>query len=136
MNLFIYYDEYYNFMTKNILSLQGYQNIFQIIQEIISIFANNREKADIIIDNYDDHLVGNTKLSSIYIDKLYGIIKDKDIKILFIGRGKFISNLLKDYFYNKNNIKSYLLFKYYNTLGLDIDNIIHTYYKVNDTNEI
>ncbi len=88
-------------MTKNILALQGYQNIFQIIQEIIFIIANKMEKADIIIDNYDDHLVSDTKLSSIYIDKFYSIIKDKDIKILFIGRGKFISNLLRDYFYKQ-----------------------------------
>ena len=83
----------------------------------------------IIIDNYDDYLVGNKKLSSDFLDKIYDIIKDSFIKIVFVGRGKFISNLLIDFFYNKSNIKQYILFKYYPTLNLNIENIIHSYYK-------
>ena len=136
INLFRDYEEYYNFMNLNLLSVQGYNNILSIIEEIVPIIANKLNDITLIIDNYDDYLVGEKKLSSDYLDKLYSTIKNNDIKILFIGRGNFISNLLLDYFYNKSNIKEYILFKYYNTLNLDIENIIHSYYKENKINEI
>ena len=33
---------------------------------------------NIIIDNYDDHLVGELKLNSDYIDSIFELIKDKN----------------------------------------------------------
>ena len=130
------YEAYYKFMNENLLSLQGFNNILSIIEEIISIIAKNLKNKIIIIDNYDDYLVGNKKLSSDYIDKLYSIIEDKQIKILFIGKGKYICNLLLDYFYNKNKIKNYILFKYIKTLELSTENYIHSFYKEKKMNEI
>ena len=136
MNLFRSYDTYNEFIKENMLALQGYNNIFSIIEDMIPILAKNLGKVIIIIDNYDDYLVGDKKLSNDYLDKLYNIINDTKIKIIFIGRGEYISNLLIDYFYNKTNIKNYILFKYYKSLDLDIENIIHNYYKKENINEI
>ena len=56
--------------------------------------------------------------------------------MIFIGRGEYISDLLIDYFYNKDNIKNYILFKNYNSLDLDIENVIHAYYRNESINEI
>lgn len=136
MNLFRSYNTYNEFIKENMLALQGYNNIFSIIEDMIPILAKNLGKVIIIIDNYDDYLVGDKKLSNDYLDKLYNIINDTKIKIIFIGRGEYISNLLIDYFYNKANIKNYILFKYYKSLDLDIENIIHNYYKKENINEI
>ena len=136
MNLFRYYKDYNEFIKENILKLQGYNNILSIIEDMIPILAKKLEKVNIIIDNYDDYLVGDKKLTDDYLDKLYSIIKDTNIKIIFVGRGEYISNLLIDYFYNKANIKNYILFKYYKSLELKIENIIHTYYKNENINEI
>ena len=136
MNLFLYYKDYNEFIKENILALQGYNNILLIIENMIPILAKKLEKVNIIIDNYDDYLVGDKKLSNDYLDKLYSIIKDTNIKIIFVGRGEYISNLLIDYFYNKGNIKNYILFKYYKSLDLKIENIIHSYYKTVYINEI
>ena len=136
MNLFRYYKDYNKFIKENILALQGYNNILSIIENMIPILAKKLEEVNIIIDNYDDYLAGDKKLSNDYLDKLYSIIKDTNIKIMFVGRGEYISNLLIDYFYNKANIKNYILFKYYKSLELKIENIIHTYYKNENINEI
>ena len=136
MNLFRLYSTYNEFIKGNILALQGYNNILSIIEDMIPILAKNLGKVIIIIDNYDDYLVGDKKLSNDYLDKLNNIINDTKIKIIFIGRGEYISNLLIDYFYNKANIKNYILFKYYKSLDLDIENIIHNYYKKENINEI
>jgi len=136
MNLFSDYQKYNAFINKNILELQGYNNILSIIENTIIKIANELKNIIIIIDNYDDYLVGEKKLSSDYLDKLYEIVKNKSLKIIFIGRGNFISKLVLDYFYNRSNIKYYILFNYYNTLDLNIENIIHSYYKDNNMNEI
>ena len=136
INLFRDYNDYHKFVVENIIKLQGYENILSILEEMILIVSKKLENIIIIIDNYDDYLVGEKKLSSIYLDKIYNIIKYSNVKILFIGRGKFISNLLIDFFYDKSNIKKYILFKYYKTLDLNIENIIHSYYEENQKNDI
>ena len=136
INLFRDYNDYYNFIVKNILKLQGYENILSIFENMISNISKELKNIIIIIDNYDDYLVGDKKLSSDYLDKIYSIIEDTNIKIVFIGKGKFISNLLIDSFYDKANIKKYILFKYFQTLDLNIENIIHSYYKDKQMNEI
>ena len=136
INLFRDYDKYYKFVNDNILTLQGYDNILLIFEEIISKISKKSGKIIIIVDNYDDNFVGEKKLSSEFLDKIYSIIQDTSTKILFIGRGNFISNLLIDFFYNKSNIKKYIYFKYFTTLVLNIENIIHDYYKENKMNEI
>ena len=136
MNLFMDYEKYHTFINKNIFDLQGYNNILSIIKNIIIKIKNELKKIIVIIDNYDDCLVGEKKLSSDYLDKLYEIIKYNSIKIIFIGKGNYISRLLLDYFYNRSNIKYYIFFNYYNTLDLNIENIIHSYYKENNINEI
>ena len=138
MNLFRSYKTYSDFIKVNILEfpLQGYNNILSLIEDMMPILAKKPEKVIVIIDNYDDYLVGDKKLSDDYLDRLYSIIKDSKIKMIFIGRGEYISNLLIDYFYNKDNINDYILFKYYNSLHLDVENIIHTYYTNENLNEI
>ena len=103
---------------------------------MISKISKKLNNVIIIIDNYDDYLVGDKKLSSDYLDKIYSIIQDSSIKLVFIGKGQFISNLLIDFFYDKSNIKKYILFKYFQTLELNIENIIHLYYKEKQMNEI
>ena len=136
MNLFKNYEKYNTFITENILKLQGYSNILSIIEDIIKKIINEFTNLIVIIDNYDDYLVGEKKLSSDYLDKLYEIIRYNSVKLIFIGKGNYISTLLLDYFYNRGNIKYYILFNYYNTLELNIENIIHSYYKENNINEI
>ena len=69
MNLFLYYKDYNEFIKENILALQGYNNILSIIENMIPILAKKLEKVNIIIDNYDDYLVGDKKLSNDYLDK-------------------------------------------------------------------
>ena len=136
INLFRDYNDYHRFIVENILKLQGYDNFLSLLEEMISKIANKLKNIIIIIDNYDDYLVGEKKLSSDFLDKIYNLIKYSTVKMLFIGRGKFISNLLIDFFYDKSKIKKYILFKYYNTLDLNIENIIHSYYKENQINDI
>jgi len=138
MNLFRSYKTYSEFIKENILAfpLKDYNNILSIIEDMMPILAKKLEKVILIVDNYEDHLVGDKKLSDDYLDRLYSIIKDSQIKMIFIGRGEYISNLLIDYFYNKDNIKDYILFKYYISLDLDIENMIHAYYKNESINEI
>ena len=136
INLFRDYTKYYKFITNNILPIQGYDDILSIIEKIIILISEKLKGINIIIDNYDDNLVGEKKLSSDYIDNIYSKIKNENIKIIFLGRGLFISNLLIRFFYDKTNIKKFILVKYYPTLGLGIENIIHSYYKENKINEI
>ena len=136
-NIFLTYDDYNKFISQNILKLQGYNDILSFIEKIVSSLAEKlNTNIIIVIDNYDDYYTKGTKLSSDYISNIYNIIKEKNIKIVFIGRGLYISNLLVNFFYNKENIKQYILIKYYPTLGLNIENIIHSYYKENKKNEI
>ena len=155
-NLFNDYNKYEKFITEKILPLTDYNDILSIIIEILNLFGTITSNSEVeeegldiemkmpqkienfiaIIDNYDDHLVGMTKLTSYYIDKLYYIIFEKNMKCIFIGRGLFISNLLVLYFFNKPQIKNFILFKYYSTLGLNIENIIHSFYKEKKENEI
>ena len=136
INLFVDYEKYQKFITQNILPLNGYDNILIIIKKIISSIAREMNNINIIIDNYDDHLVGELKLNSDYIDSIFELIKDKNIKIMFIGRGLYISKLLIKFFFEKTTIKNYILFKYYSTLNLGIENIIHSYNNEKDINEI
>ena len=53
INLFRDYDKYYKFVNDNILTLQGYDNILLIFEEIISEISNTLEKLIIIFYNYD-----------------------------------------------------------------------------------
>ena len=74
INLFRDYDKYYKFVNDNILTLQGYDNILLIFEEIISEISKKLEKIIIIVDNYDDNFVGEKKLSSEFLDKIYHIL--------------------------------------------------------------
>lgn len=132
-NLFNNYSKYENFIIEKILPLTGFNDILSIVKEIITLLgaisrdcegeeegldieqekSQKIENVIVIIDNYDDHLVGKTKLTSNYIENLYDIIAKKNMKCIFIGRGLYISNLLVLYFFNKTKIKYYILFKYF-----------------------
>ena len=70
---------------------------------------DNNKAIEIILDNYDDSLVGNTKLSKKYIEELYQIIQECNIHIIFLGRGRYISDLLKKYLYRPYEIENFTL---------------------------
>ena len=138
INLFDNYSEYNNFINKNIFDIKGYDDILNIINIItikIRDYLNN-SNINIILDNYDDHLVGNLKLSKNYIEDLYKIIQNSNIRIIILGRGLFISDLFIKYFYTPYKIEHFILFKYYISLNLDIENIIHNYNKEKNINEV
>ena len=137
-NLFDNYSEYNNFIKKNIFDVKGYDDILNIINIItikIRDYLNN-SNINIILDNYDDHLVGILKLSKNYIEDLYKIIQNSNIRIIILGRGLFISDLFIKYFYTPCKIEHFILFKYYISLNLDIENIIHNYNKEKNINEV
>ena len=137
-NLFNDFEEYNKFINEHIFKISGYNNILSVISSIITNIKDNikDKKITIILDNYDDNLVGDTKLTQKYIEDLYKIIKNDSIYIIFLGRGKYISNLLIKYFYRPYEIEHYILFKYYISLDLNIENIIHKINVENGINEV
>lgn len=137
-NLFNDFEEYNNFIEQHIFKISGYDNILNVISSIITIFKDNLndKKITIILDNYDDNLVGDTKLSKTYIEDLYKKIQNNNIYIIFLGRGKYISDLLIKYFYRPHEIEHYILFKYYFSLDLNIENIIHNINVKKGINEV
>ena len=85
-NIFDKYKDYEDFIDNNIFKISGYNNILQVIKSIITCISDNFKAKEydhmyIILDNYDDHLVGETKLSQDYIEDLYKIIYHKNINI-------------------------------------------------------
>ena len=137
-NLFDNYSEYNNFIKKNIFELRDYDDILNVIISIINKIKSKLKNKNVtaIIDNYDDSLVDNTKLSKKYIEELYKIIQESNIHIIFLGRGRYISDLLKKYLYRPYEIENFILFNYYVSLGLNIENIIHDINRKNNINEI
>ena len=67
--------------------MTGYNDIMKIIKEIKYSTADKLENDCIIIDNYEDFLVGKTKISPESIEDVHDEIKDKKLKFFFIGRG-------------------------------------------------
>ena len=79
-NIFDQYQDYDDFIDNHIFKITGYNNILQVIKSIITCISDNYKMKDnenllIVLDNYDDHLVGEIKLSQDYIEDLYKIIK-------------------------------------------------------------
>jgi len=140
--LFDNYSEYDEFINKKIFGIKGYDNILKVITEIIEAISEYNdnstvfETTNIILDNYDDYLVGNTKLSIDYVDNLYKIIKKKDIRIFILGKGLYINYLLMQYFFKPYENPHYILFKYYTSLDVNVENIIHMKNKENNFFEL
>ena len=72
-NLFNNFEEYNKFINEHIFKISGYNNILSVISSIITNIKDNLKdkKITIILDNYDDNLVGDTKLTQKYIEDLY-----------------------------------------------------------------
>ena len=138
INLFNNFEEYKNFINKYIFEIKGYNDILIVIKEIVSKIKDNLKEKDfnIVLDNYDDYYVGKTKISNKYIEELFDIIQESKIKLIFLGRGLFISNLLIKHLLSPNKIEKYIFVKYFDSLYLDIENEIHNYNKKNKINEI
>lgn len=140
-NIFDQYQDYDDFIDNHIFKITGYNNILQVIKSIITCISDNYKMKDnenllIVLDNYDDHLVGEIKLSQDYIEDLYKIINSKNIKILILGKGLFISNLLIYFFFKKEQIKKYIYVKYITSLNLGLENEIHNFLIEHKNNEI
>ena len=123
-DIFDTYEEYKNFINKHIFKIKGYDDILEVILNYIKTIEKNYTKKNIYIclDNYDDYLVGNTKLSDDYIEKIYKTIKNSKIKIIILGHGLYISKMLIKYFYKPLQIDNYILVKYIiNILLFDIN---------------
>ena len=137
-NLFKNYDYYNDFIQKKAFGIKGYENILNIVESLIKNISNVTFDSPIYIflDNYNDFFVDKQKLDDTFIEKLYSIIENKDIKIIILGQGMFMNNLLFNYFYNKRIIKSYIYVKYIITLNINIENIIHENNLNNNKNEI
>ena len=137
-NIFIDYKEYSDFINNNIFEIKGYNDILHVIHEIIlkMVHKLKDEYINIVLDNYDDYYVGKTKLSKNYIEESFKAIKDSHMKLFFLGRGLFISQLLKNHFYEPHEFSYYISFKYYSSLGLNIENDIHENNKKNNINDI
>jgi len=137
-NIFYDYKEYSDFINNNIFEIKGFDDILHVIYEIIlKIVSNLKDKyINIVLDNYDDYYVGKTKLSKNYIEKSFKAISDSHIKLFFLGRGLFISQLLVNHFYEPHELSYYISFKYYTSLDLNIENYIHENNKTNKINDI
>ena len=140
--LFSNFSEYNEFINKKIFDIKGYDNILKVITEIIEAINEYNDNntvygtTNIILDNYDDYLVGNSKLSIDYVDNLYTIIRHNNIRIFILGRGLYINNLLIQYFFMPYEMPHYILFKYYTSLDVNLENIIHNINKENNFDEI
>ena len=140
--LFDNFSEYNEFINKKIFGIKGYDNMLKVITEIIEAINEYNDNntvlgtTNIILDNYDDYLVGNSKLSVDYVDNLYKIIKKNDIRIFILGRGLHINSLLIKYFFKPYDMPPYILFKYYTSLDLNLENIIHMRNKEDNFDEL
>ena len=137
-NIFYNYKEYSNFINNNIFEIKGCDDILHVIHEIILKIVSKlkNEYINIVLDNYDDYYVGKTKLSQNYIEESFKAISDSHIKLFFLGRGIFISQLLEKHFYEPHELSYYISFKYYASLDLNIENYIHENNKKNNINDI
>ena len=137
-NIFYNYKEYSNFINNNIFEIKGCDDILHVIHEIILKIVSKlkNEYINIVLDNYDDYYVGKTKLSQNYIEESFKAISDSHIKLFFLGRGLFISQLLEKHFYEPHELSYYISFKYYASLDLNIENYIHENNKKNNINDI
>ena len=137
-NIFNNYSEYNNFTDNHILEIKGYDDILNVLTSVIKKIKENlgTKNVIVILDNYDDNLVGGTKLSKKYIEELYKIIQTSNIHIIFLGRGIYISDLLVKYFYKPYEIEDYILFQYYISLDLNIENDIHKINNEKGINEV
>ena len=137
-NLFKNYKEYSDFINKYIFEIKGYNDILNVIKAIVLEIKNNLKDKDIniVLDNYDDNLVETTNISKEYIGNIFKIISDSNIKVIFLGRGLYISNLLIKYFLNPTEIEYYISVKYFDSLDLDIEKNIHNHNKSKKINEI
>ena len=138
--LFNDYEEYKSFINDKVFKITGYDNILDVIKSLIislyELIKENEFNGIIVLDNYDDFLVDSLKLTDNYIEDLYSKINKKNIKIIILGRGAFISNLLLNYFYEPKNKPSYILVKYIISLNLNIEKEIHNDNVKNGINEI
>ena len=134
------YETYESFINQKIFNITGYNNILDVIKLIVSSLCDISNENDsikyIVIDNYDDFYVGSLKLITNYIEDLYRIINKKNIKIIILGRGIFISKLFLNYLFDKKEIQSYIKVKYITSLNLNLEKNIHDDYIKNGTNEI
>ena len=137
-NIFYDYKKYSDFINNNIFGIKGYDDILQVIHEIILKIVSKLkdEYINIVLDNYDDYYVGKTKLSKNYIEESFKAISDSHMKLFFLGRGLFISQLLENHFYEPHKLSYYISFKYFSSLDLNIENCIHENNKKNNINEI
>ena len=137
-NIFNDYKKYSDFINNNIFEIKGYDDILNVIHEIILKIVSKLkdEYINIVLDNYDDYYVGKTKLSKNYIEESFKAIKDSHIKLLFLGRGLFISQLFEYHLYEPHEFSYYISFKYYSSLNLNIENDIHENNKKNNINDI
>ena len=137
-NLFKNYKEYSDFINKYIFEIKGYNDILNVIKDIVLEIKKNLKdrKINIVLDNYDDNLVETTNISKEYIGNIFTIISNSNIKVIFLGRGLYISNLLIKSFLNPTETEYYISVKYFDSLDLDIENIIHNHNKSKKINEI
>ena len=137
-NLFYNFEAYSDFINKYIFDIKGYNDILNVLKKFVLEIKNNLKdkNINIILDNYEDNLVGTTNISKKYIEDIFTIISDSNIKLIFLGRGLYISNLLIQYFFNRTKIEHFISVKYFDSLDLDIENIIHNHNKNNKINEI
>ena len=136
------YNEYEDFINKKIFDVKGYENILAVIKTFIILIneyiINNKKNKSIyiVLDNYDENLVGTTKLSKDYIDEIYKIIKNSNIKIIILGKGIFINNLFNKYLLTPLDIENYIDIYYFSTLNIGIETRIHEINRNNGINEI
>jgi len=140
-NLFDDFKTYETFINEEIFNIRGYDNILNVVKLLINSVCDYTKENDclkyIILDNYDDFLVDALKLEYNYIDYLYNKLdKKENIKIIILGKGKFISKLLLNYIFEPNEIKPYIIVKYVTSLNLNIENDIHSHNIKNGINEI
>ena len=142
-NIFEDYQEYQKFINEYIFNIVGYGDALKNITDLISSLIKYKQKYNIdkyyyiYLDNYDDNLVKNdNKLSDKYIENINSIIKDKKIKIILLGKGLYIKELLYKYLYYPMEIKDYVEVEYITTLMTNLENNIHEINKTKNINEI
>ena len=141
--LFNWFDDfktYESFINKEIFNITGYDDILNVIKLIVTSLCDKMKDNDsikyIVLDNYDDVYVGISKLIINYIEDLYGIINKKNIKIIILGKGIFISKLFLNYLFEPKEIPSYMKVKYITSLNLNLERDIHDDNIKNGINEI
>ena len=139
-NWFNDYKTYESFINNEIYNITGYDNILNVIKLLINCICKISKENDsikyIVLDNYNDFYVGSLKLSISYLEDLYSKLDKKNIKIIILGNGIFISRLFLNYFFEPKEIQSFIKIKYIPTLHLNLENDIHNYNIKNGINEI